>query len=367
MPENTSTSRATKDLGELGRILCGGARDARARTRTVADSRVTLRPVTRASRQAGVSAPIVLAAVRVLREAGVALADPEQQAGYVIGALADGVLEDGAKALHDPMVGLTVASRLAPGSLGPLDYVLFTSETWGAALTLVAKYYAVASERVRMSIEQRGTETAIVLRREPPYEQNRFWVELSLALIGERARQSLGTDWKPIKIDFMHPSAATTTGHAAWFDAPVAFSASSDQLVFASKWMDTRSHTAMGSLAAVLESRLAELVPPDADPLMLRIRDAIAHGMDAGQLEIANVAQRLAMSTRSLQRALSQRGVKFTDVVDDIRRARALEYLRAGETIAQVADKVGFSDPSALFRAYRRWTGTTPGADRDGD
>ena len=74
--------------------------------------------------------------------------------------------------------------------------------------------------------------------------------------------------------------------------------------------MEAASHTAMGSLATVLESRLAELVPPDADPMMLRIRDAVARGMDAGQLEIANVAQRLAMSTRSLQRALAQRGVK---------------------------------------------------------
>jgi AraC-like DNA-binding protein len=303
----------------------------------------------------------------VLREAGVPVVDPEENAGYVVGALADGVLEQGAKALGDPTIGLTVASRLAPGSLGPLDYVLFTSETWGAALALVAKYYAVASERVRLTIEPRGKETAIVLRREPPYDVNRFWVELSLALIVERARQSLGADWKPLRVEFMHPAAAPSTEHAAWFGAPVAFGAASDQLVFASTWMDRPSHTAMGSLAAVLESRLAELVPADADPIMLRIRDAIARGMDAGQLEIANVASRLAMSTRSLQRALSQRGVKFSDVVDDIRRARSLEYLRAGQTIAQVAEKVGFSDPSALFRAYRRWTGTTPGADRDGD
>jgi AraC-like DNA-binding protein len=58
---------------------------------------------------------------------------------------------------------------------------------------------------------------------------------------------------------------------------------------------------------------------------------------------------------------------RLSDVVDDLRRARALEYLRAGKTIAEVAGLVGFADPSALFRAYRRWTGTTPGADRAED
>jgi AraC-like DNA-binding protein len=318
----------------------------------------------RAREPDGVSAPIVFAAARAIRDAGVPVSDPPETAGYVPGPLADAVLEQGAKALGDPTIGLTVARRLPPGSLGPLDYALFTSETWGAAIHLVAKYYAVASERVRLTIEDRGAETAIVLGREPPLDANRFWVELSLGLIVERARQSLGADWKPLRVAFAHPAAAPTTGHAAWFGAPVAFGAPADELVFATSWMTTASHTAMGSLAEVLEARLAELVPPDADPMMLRIRDAVARAMDRGPFEISQVASALELSTRTLQRALRDRGVKFSDVVDDLRRIRALEYLRSGQTIAEVAARIGFSDPSALFRAYRRWTGTTPGADR---
>jgi AraC-like DNA-binding protein len=318
--------------------------------------------VGKSPRQPGVSAPIVLAVRRVVRELGVPLETPIEHQGYVPGPHADAVLEAGARALADPMIGISVARRLPPGSLGPLDYVLFTSETWGAAIHLVAKYYAVASERVRMTIETRGNDTAIVLTREPPYESNRYWVELSLALIVERARQSLGADWRPSRVELAHAEPPHTE-HASWFGAPVTFGAAVDQLVFATSWMDTASHTAMGSLARVLESRLAELVPPDADPTMLRIRDAIARGFESG-LEIGLVATQLAMSTRSLQRALSQRGVTYSDVVDDLRRSRALEYLRAGKTIAEVAGLVGFASSSALFRAYRRWTGTTPGADR---
>jgi AraC-like DNA-binding protein len=313
-------------------------------------------------REPGVSAPIVLAAARVVRDLGVPLEDPVEHAGYVAGRIADAVLEEGARVLGDPMIGINVARRLPPGSLGPLDYVLFTSETWGAAIHLVAKYYAVASERVRMTIESRGRDTAIVLTREPPYEVSRYWVELSLALIVERARQSLGADWRPSRVELAH-AGPSSAAHTSWFGAPVVFGAGVDQLVFATSWMDAVSHTAMGSLATVLEGRLAELVPPHADPTMLRIRDAIARRLES-KLEIGLVARQLGMSTRSLQRALSQRGVTFSDLVDDLRRARALEYLRAGKTIAEVARLVGFADPSALFRAYRRWTGTTPRADR---
>jgi AraC-like DNA-binding protein len=320
--------------------------------------------VARAGRQLGVSAPIVRAAVRVLHRLGVQVADPPEHQGYVAGQLADSVLEEGARVLGDPTIGLTIAANLPPGSLGPLDYALFTSETWGAALDLVGRYYAVVSQRVRLTVEARGKETAIVLQRDPPHDANRFWVELSLGLIAERARQAIGPEWKPIRVQFAHGSPGETTKHAEWFAAPVGFDAPDDQLVFASKWMETKSVTAMGSLAKTLESRLAEMVPPDSDPTMLKIRDAVARGLDNGATEIAQIAAQLAMSTRSLQRALSQRGVKYSDIVDDLRRARALEYLRAGNTIAEVAAKVGFADPSALFRAYRRWTGTTPGSVR---
>jgi AraC-like DNA-binding protein len=322
--------------------------------------------VARDHRQRGVSAPIVQAAVRVLRELGVPVAEPPASQGYVAGPLADGVLEEGARVLGDPTIGLTVAGRLAPGSLGPLDYALFTSETWGAALDMVARYYAVVSHRVQLSIDTRGDETAVVLRRDPPLEQNRCWVELSLGLITERARQSLGPSWKPLRIQFAHAPAAPRTGHEAWFGAPVVFGARDDQLVFATKWMSSRSHTAMGSLAQTLEARLAELVPPDTDPTMVRIREAVARELDGGVTSIARVAKQLAMSTRTLQRNLAERGVTYSDLVDDIRRSRALEYLRDGKTIAEVAERVGFADPSALFRAYRRWTGTTPGAGRAG-
>jgi AraC-like DNA-binding protein len=320
--------------------------------------------VDREGRQLGVSAPIVAAAVRVLRELGVRVADPPELHGYVDGPVADAVLDAGARALVDGAIGLTIARRLTPGSLGPLDYALFTSETWGAAIAMVARYYAVVSQRVRLTVEARGAETAIALRREPPHDANRHWVELSLGLITERARQSFGPAWQPMRVQFAHAAPAVAAGHTAWFGAPVAFDAAHDELVFATSWMSTRSHTAMGSLAQALESRLAELVPPDADPLVVRIRDAVARGLDRGSTEIAQVAAELAMSTRSLQRSLAQRGITYSDIVDDLRRSRALELLREGRAIAEVAERVGFADPSALFRAYRRWTGTTPGAGR---
>ncbi|MDX2093795.1 MAG: AraC family transcriptional regulator ligand-binding domain-containing protein [Kofleriaceae bacterium] len=316
-------------------------------------------------REPGISAAIVLAVVRALRELGCVVEDPPVVGEYVPGAAADAILENAARDRDDPAIGLTVARMLAPGALGPLDYVLFTTEVWGAALALVAKYYGAASERVTTVIETHGDESAVVMHRPPPFEATRMWQELAFGVITMRARQALHADWKPLRVELAHPAPARVDGHVAMFGAPVVFGASGDRLVFASSWLQASSRTAMAALADVLEAQLAKLVAKDVDATMQRIQDAVVRAVDTGAMEIDQVAAQLAMSTRSLQRALAQRGRTFSDVVDDCRRARALEYLRAGQTIAQVARRIGFSDPSALFRAYRRWTGTTPGADRE--
>ena len=99
--------------------------------------------------------------------------------------------------------------------------------------------------------------------------------------------------------------------------------------------------------------------------MMLRVRAAIATSLDDGEAALEQVATKVGTSARSLQRVLHDHGVSFKELVDEMRRDRALTLLRDSElSINEVAAKVGFTDPTAFFRAFRRWTGTTPGAVR---
>jgi AraC-like DNA-binding protein len=69
------------------------------------------------------------------------------------------------------------------------------------------------------------------------------------------------------------------------------------------------------------------------------------------------------MSARHLQRGLSSEGTSFQALLDDARRELAVRHLAdPGATVANVAWLVGFSEPSAFHRAYRRWTGLSPRA-----
>ncbi|MFY0539064.1 helix-turn-helix transcriptional regulator [Nannocystis pusilla] len=77
---------------------------------------------------------------------------------------------------------------------------------------------------------------------------------------------------------------------------------------------------------------------------------------------MAQTAKRLGMSQRTLQRRLQDAGRSFQDLFDDVRRELALRHLAAGNlTICEIANRVGFTDLRAFYRAFKRWTGTAPG------
>ena len=80
------------------------------------------------------------------------------------------------------------------------------------------------------------------------------------------------------------------------------------------------------------------------------------------------VARIANMSTRSLQRALHREGTSFKAVVEAGQRANALRYMReTGYPLSAIALAVGFSDQSNFNRAFRRWTGQSPGHWRAGE
>jgi AraC-like DNA-binding protein len=70
------------------------------------------------------------------------------------------------------------------------------------------------------------------------------------------------------------------------------------------------------------------------------------------------------MTSRSLQRRLRDEGTSFNAVREQTRRELATRYLDDKLSIAEISFLLGFSEPSAFFRAYKRWTGETPRATR---
>ncbi|WP_030435065.1 AraC family transcriptional regulator [Actinoplanes subtropicus] len=108
-----------------------------------------------------------------------------------------------------------------------------------------------------------------------------------------------------------------------------------------------------------LRRRLADLdrVESTTD----RVRATLLELLPAGRADAAAVARRLALSGRTLQRRLAEEGTTFQGVLDRTRLALAHHYLdRPDITVAEVAFLLGYDEPSSFYRAFHRWSGTTP-------
>lgn len=112
-----------------------------------------------------------------------------------------------------------------------------------------------------------------------------------------------------------------------------------------------------------LNSRLSEL---DAQAGMReRVRAVLLETLPAGVSSIDAVAQRLAVSKRSLQRQLAEESVGFQELLSEVRQALAQHYLsRTDISAGEISWLLGFQESNSFIRAFRSWTGTTPAAYR---
>jgi AraC-like DNA-binding protein len=95
--------------------------------------------------------------------------------------------------------------------------------------------------------------------------------------------------------------------------------------------------------------------------LVQRVEDYIRGALPSGTCTIGRCAKRLGLSERTLQAHLSERGVRFCEVLEQQRIKLAKAYLEQLEpTLDEIAFRLGYSEQSAFGRAFRRWTGSTP-------
>ena len=94
-----------------------------------------------------------------------------------------------------------------------------------------------------------------------------------------------------------------------------------------------------------------------------QVEAALLELLPSARTEMSDVASELGMGLRTLQRRLSTEGTNWRTVLGETRERLARHYLRSTNmSAAEVSFLLGFEDPNSLFRAFHRWTGTTPEA-----
>src|SRR5512140_1620180 len=147
------------------------------------------------------------------------------------------------------------------------------------------------------------------------------------------------------------------------FGVPVVFGSDKNALLLDEAAMSVKTPVAPSGVAQVLTAHAEDLLEKleSSKSVKDRVEHLLMESLPAGDVGMDAIASKLGLSRQTLFRRLKGEGTTFERVLDDLRHRLALNYLdSAKKSVNQTAYLVGFSDPAAFSRAFKRWTGSSP-------
>jgi AraC-like DNA-binding protein len=179
-----------------------------------------------------------------------------------------------------------------------------------------------------------------------------------------RARGAVGQAFHVRAMRFAH-SARSVAPYEELFQSRVTFDGARDggvdALTLDACLLDLPLSSADPFTAAAVEADVSQRIRgATSGPLVDHLRVAVRAELRGGQPSVASIARRLGVGGRALRRRLEDERLSIRAIVASVQRDRASALLADGASIKQVAFELGFSEPSAFSRAYKRWTGRPP-------
>lgn len=301
--------------------------------------------------------------------AGVALEAPECRVAL---PAAQRSWEEAARQVGDPDFGLHFAERLDLDAFHLVGHLARTSRTVGEAIERIVSASRLLHDAGRTEVERRpgglvlypGCRGLVPQPTRHVAEFNALSVVLLVRLVSHEAT------WHPTEVGFEHPAPHRFEEHRRLFGVLPQFGANETTVTFddAALALPVRD-AAPSRLGVYLEGyarALLAALPVAEDDLRGHVLRALISAFPRGDASVEAVALRLGLTARTLQRKLAQAATSFAQLLDEARLRTAKKYLGDPTLpLAEVSFLLGFRDPSTFHRAFRRWTGQTPGAWRD--
>ncbi|WP_162911119.1 AraC family transcriptional regulator [Azohydromonas sediminis] len=272
--------------------------------------------------------------------------------------------DEAARRSGDACFGLHAALAIRPGMFQVLDYAVRTAPDLGSALQRLARYNRLVHDVATFDIQPEVGRVRIVHRFEsvvdPP---SRHAVEFTLASLVVVASQIGTVPVQAAAVEFAHCAPACDAQHRALFGVAPRFAAPRSCLMLEADLLRRRVPAAEPELSRIVTAHAERLLAERGEETpswSTRVRCHLLDGLAGERASLTAVARRLGVSERSLQRRLHDEGFGFAQLLDDVRHDLARRYVTDTRlSLGEVAYLLGFSEPSAFHRAFRRWTGTT--------
>jgi AraC-like DNA-binding protein len=289
------------------------------------------------------------------------IADPEEQLSVQTQIA---LLHEAAIALKDDWIGFSLARDFDPRDLGLLYYVMSSSQTLGDALKRVARYSKITNEALVVGYRE-GNQLIIELSYSGvPRHSDRHQIEFCVFGLLRICRMLTGRKLVPQHFSISHYRSGRVSEMARFVGTELEFGAERDEFALATDARELpliHSDTHLNDLLLKYCDAALSNRKRDKGALRTRVENAISSLLPHGRALVDDVARSMRLSNRTLARRLSEDGLNFTEVLQQLRHDLAIRYLADSQLhVSKIAWLLGFSEVSAFTHACKRWTGKTP-------
>ncbi|QCF27152.1 AraC family transcriptional regulator [Hydrocarboniclastica marina] len=266
---------------------------------------------------------------------------------------------------NDPGFGLKVGAEFTPMSISGVGFALQSAATLREAVVMVQRYQRLISDGGRFQVLAGQAATWLVYHpRQGKLAFSPYQIEAVLAAVVGFASWVTGTRMQPLRVQFSQARLGPLPGYQAVFQCPVEFEQAFSGVLMDNAVLDQPLPQADPQLAQVHErystARLAALSMSSVSVPEMKQWLATRLGPNLPRRSMA--AKALGISERTLARRLREQGHTFDGLLDEVRQVRALQAVAdTHASLPAIAESLGFAEVSTFYRAFRRWTGLSPG------
>lgn len=264
--------------------------------------------------------------------------------------------------VQDPAMPLKIAAHVRPANMGLLGYVASCCTNLGEAFARLQQFENLVYSVNALNVAFQGDE--IILRWGAERGRPGHWVDsVAIGVLVAFTQHLIATPVYPRRVRFINPEPVNPADFNAFFQCEVGFEGHYTEVVWPASLLETPLRSPDHVMRSMLDQQAQLLLKQvkAGDESIAGLQKAIQESVSAGSPSLVEVARRLFMSTRTLQRRLQEQGSSFRDELERVRVEMAKNCLEAGElSLADIANFLAYNDQSAFTHAFKRVTGLSP-------
>lgn len=263
-------------------------------------------------------------------------------------------------------LGLELADFIEPTSYYSLSMSTWASSTLFEALERYVRFTPLVSDGIELKLEEHGDFIDLLVINHTP-ERACEGIDACLSTLLGICRRISSSTLNPVNVDMARPPTDAPEKFTAFFNCPVAFNAPTTAMRFQARDLHQKLPNANEYLARHNDSMsVSYLAEQNKERWATKVYLAILKLLPAGNPTENQVAELLDVAEENLRRYLRKEETSYRQILKDTREQLAIHYLNQKQLpLTEITYLLGFSDPSNFSRAFKQWTGCTPGEYRN--